>query len=72
MGRYIADFCAPTEKLVVEIDGDIHKLAREYDHIRDSWMESVGYRTLRVTAHDVENDVEAVLRKIRTMLRKRT
>ena len=70
MGRYVADFCAPKAKLVVEIDGGIHQTTVEYDHLRDQWMKSVGYQTLRVKTDDVEVNVEAVMKKINAVLSK--
>ena len=65
MGRYIADFCAPKEKLIVEIDGAAHDDTKAYDDLRDDWFHSLGYRTLRVSAKDVENNIAQVIAEIR-------
>ena len=72
MGRYIADFCAPKAKVVVEVYGAVHETTQECDHIRDEWMKSVGYQTLRFQAGDVETNVESVVNKIRNVLSKRS
>ena len=49
IGSYIVDFCCPSEKLVIELDGDSHG---EYDKIqkdenRDKYIESLGFTVLR-------------------------
>jgi very-short-patch-repair endonuclease len=45
IGSYIVDFCCPSEKLVIELDGDSHG---EYhriqeDEVRDKYIESLGF-----------------------------
>ena len=49
IGSYIFDFCCPTEKLVIELDGDshgeYHKIHK--DEIRDRYMEKLGFIVLR-------------------------
>ena len=66
LGRYIADFCCHSAKLVVEIDGSVHEEAdaREYDAIRDDMIVAYGYRVLRISVSEVETDIESALRKI--------
>ena len=49
IGSYIVDFCCPSEKLIIELDGDPH---REYhkilkDENRDKYLESLGFTVLR-------------------------
>ena len=46
---YIADFYSAKSKLVIEVDGPIHLLKREYDANRDLVMQSWGFNILRFT-----------------------
>ena len=56
--RYIADFLAPTAKLVVEVDDRSHELKRTADARRDRNLARLGYRVLRLSAELVRNNVE--------------
>jgi very-short-patch-repair endonuclease len=49
-GRYIVDFCAPSVRLVVEVDGACHALRSRADARRDAELRRIGYRVLRVEA----------------------
>jgi len=61
IGNYIADFCAPRRKLIVELDGSQHLEQGEYDAERTAFFESKGYRVLRFWNNDVTNNLESVL-----------
>ncbi len=61
IGRYIADFCAPRLKIVVEVDGSQHLDQRAYDARRTRYLEAKGYRVLRFWNRQVMNQVEDVL-----------
>jgi very-short-patch-repair endonuclease len=49
IGSYIVDFCCPSEKLIIELDGDphgeYHKIPK--DENRDKYLESLGFTVLR-------------------------
>ena len=62
--RYIVDFCCPSLRLVIEIDGPIHEQTQEQDAIRQTILESLGFRVLRFTNCDVLNDIETVAAEI--------
>lgn len=47
MGPYIADFCCPSLKLVIELDGGVHVLREEADATRDAWLAAAGFTVLR-------------------------
>ena len=64
IGNYIADFCAPRRKLIVELDGSQHLEQDEYDAERTAFFESKGYRVLRFWNNDVMSDIQNVLRNI--------
>ena len=45
IGKYIVDFCCPSLKLIVEIDGSSHdgEDALEVDMVRQKYLESIGF-----------------------------
>ena len=66
--RYIADFVAPSVRLVVEVDGGIHLHQRAADSRRDRDLGRLGYRVLRVPASAVMRDPGGVVALIRAEL----
>jgi len=70
--RYILDFYCHKCLLAVEIDGDIHKLRRDYDDYRDNYLLSIGIKTLRFTNHDVINNMNDILGDIINELKQRS
>ena len=67
-GRYIADFCAPSLSLIIEVDGSQH--AEPWaDEIRTSYLEKRGYRIMRFWNNDVLNATDAVLEAILASIR---
>jgi very-short-patch-repair endonuclease len=72
IGNYIVDFCCPSEKLIVELDGEPHG---EYHRIhkdenRDNYLESLGFKVLRFENRFVFQDPEYVKGKISKVLNK--
>ncbi len=67
VGVYILDFYCPAERLCVEIDGTIHHRpdAISHDEERDEALAQLQIRTLRISNHEVEKDIETVLNKIK-------
>ena len=64
VGPYIADFCSPRRKIIIELDGSQHLDQEEYDAERTSFLESKRYRVIRFWNGDVMADIEGVLRAI--------
>ena len=64
IGPYIVDFFSSRASLIVEVDGPIHESQVEYDAERQAELEGVGYRVLRVTAHQVVTDMLGTLRAV--------
>ncbi len=66
IGSYIVDFYCHEARLVVELEGEIHKAPaqREYDNLRFEEMRLLGVRILRVQNEDVMHKMEDVLRMI--------
>ena len=61
---YIVDFYCHAKALVVEVDGDIHDLQKDYDAERDDYLVARGFRILRVSNDDVKENLVTVLQKI--------
>ncbi len=64
IGRYIADFCAPRIKLIIELDGGIHAHQRERDHVRTRYLQALGYHLIRYSNEFVLKYPHEVLRQI--------
>ena len=61
---YVVDFYCASAKLAIEIDGDAHLLAIEYDAIRDRALAEMGITTIRIRNQDVDEDLGKVLKTI--------
>jgi very-short-patch-repair endonuclease len=68
LGRYIADFVAPSVRLVVEVDGAYHRRRRTADLGRDRVLTRMGYRVLRLQAALVERHIGEAVSCIRAAL----
>jgi len=66
IGRFIVDFVCLSHRLVIEVDGATHGSDEEIerDRIRTAWLESEGYRVLRVENTDVYENVDGVIETI--------
>lgn len=67
---YVADFACVEARLIVEIDGLSHDLPDQFDHDerRTAFLESAGWRVLRVRDADVLSDPQRVLAQIKQAL----
>jgi very-short-patch-repair endonuclease len=63
LGRYYADFLCHHPRLVIEVDGWTHD-GPQYDAERDRFMQTQGYRVLRVPSGDVLTNIDSVVRLI--------
>jgi very-short-patch-repair endonuclease len=50
--------------VIVEVDGPIHRQRRRRDQERTEALEAEGYRVLRFTNAEVEDEIERVVREI--------
>ena len=53
IGRYIVDFVCFARRLIVELDGGQHTQQQAYDAERTRWLESNGFRVVRIWNHHV-------------------
>ena len=64
MGKYIADFVCYEKRLIIELDGGQHAEQQEKDEARTNWLESQGFKVLRLWNNEVLNETEAVVQVI--------
>ncbi|AHW59627.1 histidinol dehydrogenase/leucyl-tRNA synthetase/ATP-dependent DNA helicase RecG [Draconibacterium orientale] len=69
---YIPDFVALSIKLIIEVDGKIHQLKKGEDEERTKRLAVIGYKVIRFTNEEVENDIEKVVLKIKKEVDKLT
>ena len=67
VGTYILDFYCPSERLGIELDGEVHfnDAAREYDYERKLFLQYFGIRVVRFENELIFNELEYVLHRIR-------
>lgn len=70
---FIADFYCHPLKLVIEVDGGIHKTKeqREYDIGRTGELNAWGIEVIRFTNEEIENDISQVLKEIERVCKSR-
>ena len=66
VGPFVADFCSHGRRLIVEVDGGVHRLTAARDAERDAWLAAQGYRVLRFSGRRVELELAAVVAEIRS------
>jgi len=67
IGNYIVDFYCPEEKLVIELDGEVHfnEEAKKYDARRTKFLESLGLKVIRFENNEALKNTEYVLNQIK-------
>ena len=70
IGPYVVDFACLAARLIVELDGSQHGAAKNElrDRIRTQWLESEGYRVMRVWNNDVRENIGGVMEAIYSAL----
>ncbi len=74
IGSYVVDFCCFPEKLIIELDGEVHKRSdrRRIGIGRTKCFEKLGYRVIRFWNDEVVNNIDTVLERIRGSLTPRS
>ncbi|MFS4492916.1 endonuclease domain-containing protein [Maribacter sp. 2308TA10-17] len=72
IGNYIVDFYSSKEKLIVELDGQVHDnfVNEEYDRKRTEYLESLGFKVLRFENYLVFEQLDMVLEAIKAEFKK--
>jgi very-short-patch-repair endonuclease len=65
---YVPDFYCHKAKLVIEADGPIHLLKKEYDKNRDEVLTALNLTILRFDNNQILNDTQSVLSIIKEYL----
>lgn len=68
IGNAIADFLAPSARLIVEVDGSFHYMRHTADAQRDAKLLRTGYRVLRLESKLVTHGIETAVARIRLAL----
>ena len=61
---YFPDFYCHQHELIVELDGGIHELQKEYDADREAYLIALGFRIIRFKNDEVFRNLQSVLQKI--------
>ena len=69
VGRYVVDFACVEARLVVELEGGVHRLREAEDAARRVAIRAQGWRVLVVSNEAVFFDLPRVLEDIRSALR---
>ena len=64
VGPFVLDFYCPACKLVVELDGGVHKDQAVQDEARTRQLEDYGYTVIRFRNEEVLGDLASVLERI--------
>jgi very-short-patch-repair endonuclease len=68
---FIADFYAPSSRLIVDVDGGYHARRVSPDARRDRKLARAGYRVIRLQAAVVLRDLPAAVRAVQCALARR-
>ncbi len=70
IGLFLADFVCLDKKLVIEIDGGYHLDNKEFDQERSEYLNSQGFKVIRFTNEEVQENIKLVLSSIKDELDK--
>jgi very-short-patch-repair endonuclease len=68
IGKYIVDFYCAELKLIIEIDGSTHDFKFEYDKEREKYLESFGYRIVKILDSEVKFNLADVVEWLKVEL----
>jgi very-short-patch-repair endonuclease len=68
LGRYIADFLAPSVKLIIEVDGGYHSRRVAADARRDRHLSRLGFHVLHLDSELVLRDLPQAVARVRNAI----
>ncbi|MEZ4796097.1 MAG: DUF559 domain-containing protein [Flavobacteriaceae bacterium] len=70
--NYIVDFYCPSEKLIVEVDGNVHNnsVNNDYDFNRTKELEQLGFKVIRFINDEVFKNLDLILEAIKQEFKK--
>jgi very-short-patch-repair endonuclease len=69
VGPFVVDFCCPSSRLVIELDGKVHEEMIEQDEERTRLLNAAGYRVIRFKNKELFNQPDAVITQIAELAR---
>ena len=72
IGNYIVDFYSTDINVAIEIDGSSHDNKQEYDAIRQSYLEGLGLKVIRIQDKEVKINLDGVIVYLRQILSEKT
>lgn len=70
VGPYILDFFCPQIRLAIELDGEQHKDAKEYDKERELFLRDKDIKALRFWNNEILDDIGSILKIIEENIKK--
>ena len=72
IGNYIVDFYCPSENLIIEVDGGIHRdvIVNQNDIIRENHLVELGFKIIRFENIEVQKNIQNVLESIKSHFKK--
>jgi len=64
IGHFVVDFCAPSEKIIIKVDGNQHLDKNDYDLARMDFLSTKGYRVLRFWNNEIIHNIQSVIERI--------
>jgi len=68
---FVVDFYCHKCKLVIELDGKIHELQKDYDEGRTAELERFDLKVIRFTNEEVEKELSRVVETIKEIINQR-
>jgi len=68
IGSYIVDFFCKDLKLIVELDGEIHKFRKSKDRDRENKLKEYGYSIIRFNNEDILHGLPNVIQTLETFI----
>lgn len=68
IGNYIVDFFCKDLKLIIELDGEIHRFQKSKDKKRSNDLKSLGYSLLRFENEEILNELFNVQRTLESFI----
>lgn len=70
VGNYIVDFFSKELKLIIELDGEIHKFQKSKDKKREEELIQFGFSIIRFDNEDILNGLPNVIRTLEIFIDK--
>ena len=71
INKFILDFYCKELLLAIEVDGKYHYKRKNYDEMRDKFLENLNIKTLRISSEEIIENLENVKNKINEFIESR-